>query len=84
MPLPERLRRLIALLAIVLVAGACGDSGDSTEAGESTDAVAADWSELDGGDVEALALLASAPHGSAWGGAVGVARIRPEAVRAAC
>jgi hypothetical protein len=56
----------------VLVAGACGDSGSSTEAegaGSADDAVSADWSELDGVDVEALAFTGATTDGTTFSGA---------------
>lgn len=62
---------LAVVLAIALLAAACGDSSDSAVAtGSETDAAAsADWSELDGVDVEALAFTGAATDGTTFSGA---------------
>ncbi|MFA9565338.1 MAG: hypothetical protein ACERLM_11625 [Acidimicrobiales bacterium] len=65
-PLP-RSRRLVAILAMVLVAGGCGDSAEGGDG--AADAVSADWSELDGVDVEALAFTGTTTDGTTFSGA---------------
>ena len=63
-----RFRRVAAVLAVALVAAACGDSADSAVAGGDANATA-DWSELDGVDVEALAFTGTATDGTTFSGA---------------
>ena len=62
-----RFRRVAAVLAVALLAAACGDS--AAEGGDASATATADWSELDGVDVEALAFTGTATDGTTFSGA---------------
>ncbi len=66
----SRFRRVAAVLAVALLAAACGDSATRLQrAATPATTATADWSELDGVDVEALAFTGTATDGTTFSGA---------------